>query len=193
MRSIQLKSLLILIVFISITSSVVLAANRGQQSLSVIVEKINELKNLESLLNKKIDQLNREKKEIAKEKKQLEEKKKFIDEYVKKKKKEADDYYTSVKKQVDEYIAKKQKELENLEKQITSEKIKKLSKIYAAAKPQAAALELSQMDEDVAARILVYMQARKAGAIISKMQPRKAASIFQKYLLKKDQLKINKQ
>jgi len=169
------------------------AYSKSQKSLTAVVDKINELKALESLLDKKIAKLEHLKKQLDNQKKELQALRKQTDEYVKKKKKEADDYYANIKKQADEYIAKKQKELESLQKQIADEKIKKLAQIYAAAKPQAAADELSNMDEDTAAKILVFMKSRQAGAIISKMQPKKAARIFQQYLMKKDQLKINKQ
>ena len=93
----------------------------------------------------------------------------------------------TLKKQLDDeklQLEKKKKELESLENRVADEKIKRLSKIYASAKPQAAADELSKMDEKLAAKILTFMQPRKSGAIISKMDPEIAAKVFQNYVNK---------
>ncbi len=172
MRS-PISKLLVALLSISLFAVPVLAANSSarEKNMSDIVEKINELKTMEKLINQKLAQLEKEKKAIEEEKKQ-------IDAYVKKKKEE-----------LDKYIQQKQKELEALKKRIASEKIKKLASIYSNAKPQAAAEELSRMNEDLAAQILIFMQPRKAGAIISKMNPQKASEIFQRYINKKSTLK----
>lgn len=143
--------------------------NRKAQTsnMSGIVEKINELKTMEKIINDKITLLEKEKKELETEKKNT------------------DIYVKQQKETIDKYVEQKQQELNSLKKQIASEKIKKLSSIYSNAKAQAAADELSRMNEDLAAQILIFMQPRKAGAIISKMNPEKASQIFQKYISKK--------
>ncbi len=167
MKSPTLKALIILLT-VSLFVSVGFAKEQTQpQSMSSIIEKINELKTMEKIINNKINLLEKEKKALQQEKQK-------IDSYVKQKKNE-----------IDKYVAEKQQELNALKKQIASEKIKKLASIYSNAKPQAAADELSKMNEDLAAQILVFMQPRKAGAIISKMNPTKASQIFQRYINKK--------
>ncbi len=156
--------------------------NVKTESVSDIVEKINELKSIEKIIDNKINILESEKKKLEEEKKALEKERLATDKYVK-----------DQKKELDNYVNQKKQELESLKKRIASERIKKLSSIYANAKPQAAAAELAKMNEDVAAEILVFMQPRKAGAIISKMDPAAASKIFQKYLSKQKESKLNKQ
>ncbi len=164
----QISRVLTALLIVSLLVSLSFAKEQTKpQSMSSIIEKINELKTMEKVINDKINLL-------EKEKKALEQEKKSTDDYVKRKKEE-----------IDKYVAEKQQELNSLKKQIASTKIKKLASIYSNAKPQAAALELSKMNEDLAAQILVFMQPRKAGAIISKMNPAKASQIFQRYINKK--------
>ncbi len=158
---------LLIVSFIGINSLAKKNITPQSQNMSSIIEKINELKTIEKMINNKINLL-------EKEKKSLEEEKKNIDSYVKQQ-----------KEQINKYVAQKQQELNALKKQIANTKIKKLASIYSNAKPQAAANELSKMNEDLAAQILIFMQPRKAGAIISKMNPTKASQIFQRYINKK--------
>ncbi len=161
------KALTILLV-VSLSAPIGFAQKQTQpKNMSSIIEKINELKAMEKIINDKINQLEQEKKALAQEKKNI------------------DSYVKQQKVAIDKYVAEKQQELNALKKQIASTKIKKLASIYSNAKPQAAAEELSKMDEDLAAQILVFMQPRKAGAIISKMNPAKASQIFQRYINKK--------
>jgi flagellar motility protein MotE (MotC chaperone) len=155
-------------------------SKEDSQNMSDIAAKMNDLKSMEKIIDDKINLLESEKKKIDNQRNALEKERLATDKYIKDK-----------KSQIDSYIAQKQKELESLKKQIATERIKKLSAIYANAKPQAAANDLSKMNEDVAAQILVFMQPRKAGAIISKMDPLKASKIFQKFLSK--QKTANKQ
>ncbi len=136
------------------------SVDKKSRNMSQIAEKINELKSIENIINKKIEKLNKEKKEIEKEKNEI----------------------IKLKKETDAYVADAKKRLESIKKQIADEKIKKLSAIYSQAKAQSAADALSNMDENLAAQILIFMQARKSGAIISKMNPKKASSIFQKFV-----------
>ncbi len=159
---------LIILLAVSLSAPMGFAKKETQpQNMSSIIEKINELKTMEKIINDKINQLEQEKKALAQEKKNI------------------DSYVKQQKAAIDKYVAEKQQELNSLKKQIASTKIKKLASIYSNAKPQAAAEELSKMNEDLAAQILVFMQPRKAGAIISKMNPAKASQIFQRYINKK--------
>jgi len=121
----------------------------GNNNMSQMTNKMQQLKILESVIDNKTKALMTLKKQLDDEKLQFNQKKKAI---------------------------------EALESEVANKKIKKLSKIYANAKPQAAANELSKMDEKLTAKILTFMQPRKSGAIISKMDPKIAAKVFQNYL-----------
>ncbi len=131
-------------------------------NMNQITNKMQQLKMLENVIDNKTKALMILKKRLDNTKLQLDKKKKDIDNYVKQKK----------------------KEIELLENKAADDKIKKLAKIYASAKPQAAADELSEMDEKLTAKILTFMQPRKSGAIISKMDPKIAAKVFQNYVNK---------
>ncbi len=167
----QTLKLLIGLLIISFFLSAASYSKEQPKNMSELTEKIGEMKNMQKIINDKLNLLEKEKKE-------LKQKKADIDAYVKQK-----------KDTIDRYVAEKQKELDTLTKQIADAKLKKLASIYSNAKPQAAATELSQMDEDLAAQILTLMQPRKAGAIISKMNPQKASKIFQKFMLKQEKPK----
>lgn len=142
------------------------------QNLGDVNQKINELKALEKIIDEKTAQLKLQQTDIVNQKKQLEKSKNALKEQL-----------ISLNNQ----IAQAKKELDDLQKNIVSQKIQKLATIYAQAKPSAAAEELSNMDPKTTAEILTYMQSRQAGAIISKMDPKTAANIFSLYLKSKHQ------
>ncbi len=142
------------------------------QNINDINQKINELKALEKVIDEKTAQLKTESINIANQKKQLE---------------QSQNALKTQLKTLNTQIEQAKKELENLQTNIVSQKIQKLSTIYAQAKPSAAAEELSNMDPQTAAQILTYMQPRQSGAIISKMDPKTAANIFTLYLKSKHQ------
>ena len=169
----QILRLLTGLLIVSFSLSCVSYSKEQPKNMSELTEKIGELKNMQKIIDDKLNLLEKEKKEL------------------KHKKADIDTYAKQRKETIDKYVAEKQKELNTLTKQIANAKLKKLASIYSNAKPQAAAAELSQMKEDLAAQILTLMQPRKAGAIISKMNPQKASKIFQKFMLKQE--KPNKQ
>lgn len=137
------------------------------QNASDINQKINELKALENIVDEKAARLKTQENNIIAQKKKLIQNQNGLKQQL---------------GSLNSQIAAKQKELADLQKNIVNIKVQKLATIYAQAKSDAAALELSNMDPKIAALILTYMQSRQAGAIISKMDPKTAASIFSLYL-----------
>ncbi|WP_156033112.1 MotE family protein [Candidatus Magnetobacterium casense] len=92
----------------------------------------------------------------------------------------------ALKADIDTRIEKYEKLLSQLEealnkiKDLNTEKIKKLVQTYEAMPPEEAAVQLSEMEEELAVTILSKMKSKKAGAALALIEPQKAAVLSKK-------------
>ncbi len=91
-----------------------------------------------------------------------------------------------LKKDVDEKIAKYTKLLSQVDEalkkaeQIQNERLLNMAKLYEGMPPEAAASQLSAMDTETAAQIMLRMKSKKAGAVVALLKPQKAVILTKK-------------
>lgn len=128
-------------------------------------------KERKKVLEDLIASLNEEKKNFELKKKELEIK---------------EDNLKSVKREIEDKLAQMQLLKAEVTVMIKQQEaanevnIKKLAKVYESAPPQQAGLLLSNIDVDIAAKILLKMNSRKAGVVWGFVEAKKAALISKK-------------
>lgn len=88
-----------------------------------------------------------------------------------------------IEKQLKELMSIRRNISSKLDKKVTADKesVEKLVGVYSNMKPQNAATIISQLDEDLAIKILGKMKKQVAGAILNYVQPAKAQVLSEKY------------
>jgi flagellar motility protein MotE (MotC chaperone) len=146
----RIFSEVLLLIVLFCVFCIVVPASAQDDVVKLVEEKRMELKAREDALKKEEERLNILRKDV--------------DEKI--------DKYTKLLNRVDAVLKKAE--------QIQDERLLSTARLYEAMAPEAAAAQLSAMDTDMAAQILLRMKSKKAGPVIALVTSKKAVVLTKK-------------